>query len=96
VNAYRSQPYYLDVSNEHAGKGAMLDYKSRRVGVREPEIPTISAPPTNLPMLERAGVGIAEGKSSKKVKRAGHRWHRLPQRPRTRRGDRALHSRSLT
>ena len=41
ATANRSQPYYLDVTNKDANKGAVVEYLSRHLGVPAHEIATI-------------------------------------------------------
>jgi hydroxymethylpyrimidine pyrophosphatase-like HAD family hydrolase len=68
ATANRSQPYYLDVTNRDANKGAVLEYLSRHLGVPAAEIATIGDQPTDLPMFRRAGFSIAMGNSPDEVK----------------------------
>jgi len=51
ATANRSQPYYLDVTNKDANKGAVVDFLSRRLGVPVEEIATIGDQPTDVPMF---------------------------------------------
>lgn len=69
ATANRSQPYYLDVTNKDANKGAVVDYLSRHLGVPTAEIATIGDQPTDVPMFERSGFSIAMGNSSDEVKK---------------------------
>jgi len=69
ATANRSQPYYLDVTNKDANKGAVLDYLSRHLGVPAAEIATIGDQPTDLPMFRLAGFSIAMGNSPDEVKK---------------------------
>ena len=69
ATANRSQPYYLDVTNKDANKGAVVDYLSRHLGVPAAEIATIGDQPTDVPMFERSGFSIAMGNSSDEVKK---------------------------
>ena len=68
ATANRSQPYYLDVTNKDANKGAVLEYLSRHLGVPATEIATIGDQPTDVPMFQRAGFSIAMGNASDQVK----------------------------
>lgn len=68
ATANRSQPYYLDVTNKDANKGAVVDFLSRHLGVPAAEIATIGDQPTDVPMFQRAGFSIAMGNASDQVK----------------------------
>jgi Cof subfamily protein (haloacid dehalogenase superfamily) len=68
ATANRSQPYYLDVTNKDANKGAVADYLSRHLGVPEAEIATIGDQPNDVLMFKRSGLSIAMGNASDEVK----------------------------
>jgi len=68
ATANRSQPYYLDVTNKDANKGAVVEFLSRRLGVPVEEIATIGDQPTDVPMFKRSGFSIAMGNASDQVK----------------------------
>jgi Cof subfamily protein (haloacid dehalogenase superfamily) len=68
ATANRSQPYYLDVTNKDANKGAVVDFLSRHLGVPTAEIATIGDQPTDVPMFIRSGLSIAMGNASDQVK----------------------------
>ena len=68
ATANRSQPYYLDVTNKDANKGAVVDFLSRHLGVPVGEIATIGDQPTDVPMFKRSGFSIAMGNASDQVK----------------------------
>ncbi len=68
ATANRSQPYYLDVTNRDANKGAVADYLSRHLGIPLEEIATIGDQPTDVPMFKRSGFSIAMGNASDEVK----------------------------
>ena len=69
ATANRSQPYYLDVTNKDANKGAVVEYLSRHLGVPAAEIATIGDQPTDVPMFKRSGFSIAMGNASDEVKK---------------------------
>ncbi len=72
ATATRSQPYYLDVTNKNANKGAVVEYLSQHIGVPPEEIATIGDQPNDVLMFERSGLSIAMGNASDEVKaRAG-------------------------
>jgi hypothetical protein len=68
ATANRSQPYYLDITNKDANKGAVVDYLSHRLGVPAEEIATIGDQPNDVVMFKRSGFGIAMGNASDEVK----------------------------
>lgn len=68
ATANRSQPYYLDVTNKDANKGAVVEFLSRHLGVPAAEIATIGDQPTDVPMFQRSGFSIAMGNASDQVK----------------------------
>jgi hydroxymethylpyrimidine pyrophosphatase-like HAD family hydrolase len=68
ATATRSQPYYLDVTNKNANKGAVVEYLSRQIGVPEAEIATIGDQPNDVLMFKRSGFSIAMGNASDEVK----------------------------
>jgi hypothetical protein len=68
ATANRSQPYYLDITNKDANKGAVLEYLSSHLGVPAAEIATIGDQQTDVPMFERSGMSIAMGNAPDDVK----------------------------
>lgn len=68
ATANRSQPYYLDITNKDANKGAVVDYLSHRLGVPAEEIATIGDQPNDVLMFKRSGFSIAMGNASDEVK----------------------------
>ncbi|HEX3989538.1 MAG TPA: Cof-type HAD-IIB family hydrolase [Acetobacteraceae bacterium] len=68
ATATRSQPYYLDVTNKDANKGAVADYLSRHLDVPPEEIATLGDQPNDVLMFKRSGLSIAMGNASDQVK----------------------------
>ena len=68
ATATRSQPYYLDVTNKNANKGAVVEYLSQHIGVPEAEVATIGDQPNDVLMFKRSGFSIAMGNASDEVK----------------------------
>jgi Cof subfamily protein (haloacid dehalogenase superfamily) len=68
VTANRSQPYYLDVTNKNANKGAVVEYLAQHLGVPAQEIATIGDQQNDVLMFERSGFSIAMGNASDEVK----------------------------
>jgi Cof subfamily protein (haloacid dehalogenase superfamily) len=70
VSAARSQPYYADVTNPHANKGAVVSYLSATYDIAPEEIATIGDMPNDVSMFAQSGLSIAMGNASDEVKRA--------------------------
>jgi Cof subfamily protein (haloacid dehalogenase superfamily) len=68
ATATRSQPYYLDVTNKDANKGAVVEYLSRHLNVPAKEIATLGDQPNDVLMFKRSGFSIAMGNASNEVK----------------------------
>ena len=68
ATASRSQPYYLDVTNKDANKGAVVAYLSQHLNVRPEEIATIGDQPNDVLMFKQSGFSIAMGNASDQVK----------------------------
>jgi Cof subfamily protein (haloacid dehalogenase superfamily) len=68
ATARRSQPYYLDITNQDANKGAVLDYLSQHLDVPAEKIATIGDQPNDVSMFKRSGFSIAMGNASDEVK----------------------------
>jgi len=68
ATAARSQPYYLDITNKDANKGAVVEYLSRHMHVPAEEIATIGDQPNDVLMFKRSGFSIAMGNASDEVK----------------------------
>jgi Cof subfamily protein (haloacid dehalogenase superfamily) len=69
ATAARSQPYYLDITNKDANKGAVVDYLSSHMEVPVEEIATIGDQPNDVLMFKRSGLSIAMGNASDDVKK---------------------------
>ena len=68
ASAARSQPYYLDVTNPQANKGAVADRLSQMLGIPSEAIATIGDMPNDVLMFKRSGLSIAMGNASDQVK----------------------------
>jgi Cof subfamily protein (haloacid dehalogenase superfamily) len=68
ATANRSQPYYLDVTNKDANKGAVVQYLAQHVDVPPEEMATIGDQPNDVLMFKRSGFSIAMGNASDEVK----------------------------
>jgi Cof subfamily protein (haloacid dehalogenase superfamily) len=69
ASAARSQPYYLDVTNPDANKGAVVTTLSKMLSVPVTEIATIGDMPNDVLMFRKGGVSIAMGNASPDVQR---------------------------
>jgi Cof subfamily protein (haloacid dehalogenase superfamily) len=67
ATATRSQPYYLDVTNKDANKGAVVEYLSKRLNIPVEEIATLGDQPNDVLMFKRSGFSVAMGNASKEV-----------------------------
>jgi len=70
ASAARSQPYYLDITNRQANKGAVVDYLAGHLGISAEAIATIGDSPNDVLMFKRSGFSIAMGNASDQVKAA--------------------------
>ena len=73
VSAARSQPYYCDVTNPDANKGAVAQYLSRTYQIPPEQIATIGDQPNDVLMFAHSGLSIAMGNASHEVQRAARR-----------------------
>jgi Cof subfamily protein (haloacid dehalogenase superfamily) len=69
ATAARSQPYYLDITNKDANKGAVVAYLSSHLKIPAEEIATIGDQPNDVLMFKRSGLSIAMGNASDDVKK---------------------------
>ena len=73
VSAARSQPYYCDVTNPNANKGAVAQYLSRTYQIPPEQIATIGDQPNDVLMFAHSGLSIAMGNASHEVQKAARR-----------------------
>jgi Cof subfamily protein (haloacid dehalogenase superfamily) len=73
VSAARSQPYYADVTNPDANKGAVARYLSETYQIPAEQIATIGDQPNDVLMFAHSGLSIAMGNASHEVQRAARR-----------------------
>jgi Cof subfamily protein (haloacid dehalogenase superfamily) len=73
VSAARSQPYYGDVTNPNANKGAVAKYLSQTYQIAPEQIATIGDQPNDVLMFAHSGLGIAMGNASPEVQKAARR-----------------------
>jgi Cof subfamily protein (haloacid dehalogenase superfamily) len=70
VSASRSQPYYLDITNPKANKGAVVTFLAERFEISPDEIATIGDMANDVLMFARSGLSIAMGNAHREVQRA--------------------------
>ncbi len=70
VSASRSQPYYLDVTNPAANKGAVVERLSHYYKIPLGQIATVGDGANDVLMFQRSGLSIAMGNASEDVQRA--------------------------
>jgi Cof subfamily protein (haloacid dehalogenase superfamily) len=70
ISAARSQPYYLDVTNPQANKGAVVRMLSGLLDIPREQIATVGDQPNDVLMFKQSGVSIAMGNSSPEVQGA--------------------------
>lgn len=68
ASAARSQPYYLDVTNPQANKGAVVTTLSKLLGIATTDIATIGDGQNDVLMFKKSGLSIAMGNASDDVK----------------------------
>lgn len=68
ASAARSQPYYLDVTNPDANKGAVVAELSKFLRIPREEIASIGDMPNDILMFRKSAFSIAMGNSSEEVK----------------------------
>ena len=73
VSAHRSQPYYLDVTNPEANKGAVVDYLCDTYSMPHEAVATIGDGVNDVLMFKNSGLSIAMGNADDGVKREADR-----------------------
>ena len=73
VSAWRSQPYYLDVTHPEANKGSVAQFLAARYELDVEAIATIGDMPNDVLMFAHSGLSIAMGNASDEVQKAARR-----------------------
>jgi Cof subfamily protein (haloacid dehalogenase superfamily) len=73
VSAWRSQPYYLDVTHPEANKGSVVRFLAARYELAVDEIATIGDMPNDVLMFAHSGLSIAMGNAGDDVQKAARR-----------------------
>ncbi len=68
ATARRSQPYYLDITDKAANKGAALERIGSLLRIPSEKTATIGDMPSDVPMFKKSGFSIAMGEASDEVK----------------------------
>jgi Cof subfamily protein (haloacid dehalogenase superfamily) len=66
----RSKPFYVEINNPNATKGAALKALADHYGFSQQQVMAIGDGTNDLPMLEYAGVSVAMGNAPEQVKKA--------------------------
>jgi Cof subfamily protein (haloacid dehalogenase superfamily) len=70
ASATRSQPFFIDVTNPKANKGAVVHLLAERLGISPKQIATIGDGQNDILMFRQGGFSIAMGNASDDVKAA--------------------------
>ncbi len=70
ANVVRSQPYFLDVTVARANKGEGVAALAAQAGIPLGETAAVGDMPNDIPMLRRAGLGVAMGQAPAAVRAA--------------------------
>ena len=68
----KSAPYYFEVLNKEASKGAAVANLAQHLGIDQDEIMAIGDNENDLSMIEYAGFGVAMGNAVPLVKEAAN------------------------
>jgi len=68
----KSNPEYLEFMNRDANKGRALSHVAKRLGVARKDVVAFGDSDNDIPMLEWAGLGVAVGRPSAKVRAAAN------------------------
>ncbi|BDG67360.1 sugar-phosphatase [Enterococcus innesii] len=69
-NVVKSAPYFLEVLNKQAHKGAAVKKLAEHLGIRQEEVMAIGDNENDLTMVEYAGIGVAMANATENVKNA--------------------------
>lgn len=69
VNVAFSKPFFLEITDNKASKGAAMLEVARRYGISADEVVAIGDSENDLSMIRSAGLGIAVANAAEKVKR---------------------------
>lgn len=64
----KSSPYFFEILNKQADKGAALKHLAQHLGIKQEEVMAIGDNENDLPMIEFAGIGVAMGNATENVK----------------------------
>ena len=68
VSASRSSPYFLDITDARANKGAVVNALAKRLNLSPARIATIGDMPNDVLMFAQSGLSLAMGNASPEVK----------------------------
>ena len=70
LNIFRSDPYYVEVLPKFVDKGTAVEKLMKHLDVRKEKVICIGDSYNDLPMLRKAGLGVAMGNAQEEVKEA--------------------------
>lgn len=68
----KSSPYFFEILNKQADKGAALKHLAQHLGIKQEEVMAIGDNENDLPMIEFAGIGVAMGNATENVKKVAN------------------------
>ena len=70
LNIVFSKPFFLEVTDKNASKGAALMKVAEMYGIDPKEVMAIGDSENDLSMIKKAGLGVAMGNAKEKIKKA--------------------------
>lgn len=70
LNVFRSDPYYVELLPKFVDKGVAVEKLIKHLDIKKDKVICIGDSYNDLPMLRRAGLGVAMGNAQKEVKEA--------------------------
>ena len=64
----RSTPFFLEILNKNANKGAGINLLSQRLGIKQDEVICVGDAGNDKHMIEYAGLGVAMGNATDEIK----------------------------
>lgn len=64
----RSTPFFLEILNRNANKGAGINLLSQRLGIKQDEVICVGDAGNDKHMIEYAGLGVAMGNATNEIK----------------------------
>lgn len=70
LNVFRSDPYYVELLPKFVDKGVAVEKLIKHLDIKKEKVICVGDSYNDLPMLRRAGLGVAMGNAQKEVKEA--------------------------